>query len=124
MLPPPGTSYFSKAGEVVDITGWVKLFLICVAVLKSLGGFDKVGCTSKRTLAFLFWKVEHLGGAHREATGAIYRGDPKRGSGRLSSKTERSSIVGEGAVELLRTLRPNHAKRRTLKVAILYAQAC
>ena len=40
-----GTPYFPKVGDVVDIAGWRKLFLICGVALKSLGGFKKVGCT-------------------------------------------------------------------------------
>jgi hypothetical protein len=55
LVPPPGTSYFSKAGAVVDITGLLKLFLISVAALKSLGGIDKAGCASKRGL--VSWRV-------------------------------------------------------------------
>ena len=40
-----GTTYFSRAAEAVDIAGRLKPLLICVAALKSSGGFDKVGCT-------------------------------------------------------------------------------
>ena len=43
-----GTPYFPKVGDVVDIAGWRKLFLICGVALKSLGGFKKVGCTRTR----------------------------------------------------------------------------
>ena len=43
-----GTPYFPKVGDVVDIAGWRKLFLICGVSLKSLGGFKKVGCTRTR----------------------------------------------------------------------------
>ena len=41
----PGTLYFLKVAEVVDITGRLKTFPICVAALKSSVGFDKVRCT-------------------------------------------------------------------------------
>jgi hypothetical protein len=41
----PGTPYFSKAAEAVDIAERLKTFPICVAALKSSVGFDKVGCT-------------------------------------------------------------------------------
>jgi hypothetical protein len=43
--PYPGTPYFSKAAEVVDIAGRLKKFPICVAALKCSDGFGKVGCT-------------------------------------------------------------------------------
>jgi hypothetical protein len=40
-----GTTYFLRAAEAVDIAGRLKPLLICVAALKSSGGFDKVGWT-------------------------------------------------------------------------------
>ena len=34
IAPSTGTPYFSKVGKVVDIAGWLKLFLIYVVALK------------------------------------------------------------------------------------------
>ena len=49
-----GTTYFSRAAEAVDIAGRLKPLLICVAALKSSGGFDKVGCTRVCVVVWVF----------------------------------------------------------------------
>jgi hypothetical protein len=45
----PGTPYFSKVAELVDIARGLKPFPICVVALKGSGVFDKVGCTKGAT---------------------------------------------------------------------------
>ena len=56
-----GTTYFSRAAEAVDIAGRLKPLLICVAALKSSGGFDKVGCTRVCVLKFEAFRFKSSG---------------------------------------------------------------
>jgi hypothetical protein len=37
VILPAGAPYFSKAGEVIDIEGQLKLFLMCPGMLGRLG---------------------------------------------------------------------------------------
>ena len=55
-----GTTYFLRAAEAVDIAGRLKPLLICVAALKSSGGFDKVGCTRVCEASFRAGAAEKL----------------------------------------------------------------